>query len=276
MTLTRDSMVGLVATLEYLQEQARSQSSLFEGLQSFCLFVGYPKSGHSLIGALLDAHPDMVVAHELDCLRFLRAGFGRELIFSLLLEMSAAFSSEGHSWNGYAYSVAGQWQGKYRSLRVLGDKKGGATTRMLLQHPDLLDRLYATVRLPVKWIHVTRNPVDNIAGICRQHGPPPEQAAEVYFSLARAVAQLKTRIPPSDFFEIQYESFSREPQLHLSRLCSFLGQESEPGYLNACAAIVRPARSTLGDPKDWPPGLAGRVRQQCGEFDFLRDYATTG
>jgi hypothetical protein len=34
-------------------------------LRAFCLFIGYPRSGHRLIGALLDAHPDVAIAHEI-------------------------------------------------------------------------------------------------------------------------------------------------------------------------------------------------------------------
>jgi len=41
------------------------------------MFVGYPRSGHSVIGSLLNAHPDMVVAHELNALRYVQAGFSR-------------------------------------------------------------------------------------------------------------------------------------------------------------------------------------------------------
>ena len=37
-------------------------------LRSFCLFIGYPRSGHSLLGSLLDAHPDIAIAHEVNAL----------------------------------------------------------------------------------------------------------------------------------------------------------------------------------------------------------------
>ena len=46
----------------------------FETIQLYCMFVGYPRSGHSLVGAMFDAHPDIVIAHELDALRYLKAG----------------------------------------------------------------------------------------------------------------------------------------------------------------------------------------------------------
>ena len=41
------------------------------------MFIGYPRSGHSLIGSLLDVHPNAIVAHELDALKFVGAGFGK-------------------------------------------------------------------------------------------------------------------------------------------------------------------------------------------------------
>jgi hypothetical protein len=37
-------------------------------VRSFCLFIGYPRSGHSLVGSLLDAHPDIAIAHEVNVL----------------------------------------------------------------------------------------------------------------------------------------------------------------------------------------------------------------
>ena len=48
-----------------------------QSVEAFCIFIGYPRSGHSLLGSLLDAHPEMVIAHELDVLRsWPRAGPG--------------------------------------------------------------------------------------------------------------------------------------------------------------------------------------------------------
>ena len=52
-------------------------------------------------------------------------------------------------------------------FQVVGDKKGG-TTSLLLANPknmELLERIRQIVQIPMKFIHVTRNPFDNIATI---------------------------------------------------------------------------------------------------------------
>jgi len=40
----------------------------FSKLRNFVLFVGYPRSGHSLVGSLIDAHPHAIIAHEVKTL----------------------------------------------------------------------------------------------------------------------------------------------------------------------------------------------------------------
>ncbi len=42
--------------------RAEGEPQELSDLHAFCMFIGYPKSGHSLVGSLLDAHPDMVIA----------------------------------------------------------------------------------------------------------------------------------------------------------------------------------------------------------------------
>src|SRR4051812_7341147 len=87
--------------------------SAFSGVKTFCMFLGYPRSGHSLVGSLLDAHPNMVIAHELDVLKFVRAGFSCEQIFYLLLENSENYAKAGRKYSGYSYAVPNQWQGRF-------------------------------------------------------------------------------------------------------------------------------------------------------------------
>ena len=42
--------------------------------QSLCLFVGHGLSGSTLVGSLLDAHPHIAIANELNLLQQLRRG----------------------------------------------------------------------------------------------------------------------------------------------------------------------------------------------------------
>jgi len=114
------------------------------------MFVGYPRSGHSLIGSLLAAHPDMVIAHELDALRLPRLGFRRNQLYALILASDRSFTTAGRRRTGSDYTAPTRWRGTSRRLDVIGDKKGGQSTRRLHDRPELLDRLRRTVQVPVR------------------------------------------------------------------------------------------------------------------------------
>ena len=57
----------------------------FGSLETLCLFVGHPRSRHSLVGTLIDAHPDAVIAPELNMVELVKAGFEARQLWSLVL-----------------------------------------------------------------------------------------------------------------------------------------------------------------------------------------------
>ncbi|MDD4881572.1 MAG: hypothetical protein PHX10_08350, partial [Gallionellaceae bacterium] len=165
-------MPRLNAVLDYIEKldfASRQAKERFKDLDSFCLFVGYPRSGHSLVGSLLDAHPEVVMAHELNALRCVKAGFSQNMIFELILRNVQLFNKKGREWTGYNYKVEGQWQGRYRKLKVIGDKKGGNTSLMLKNKAfqTAVERIF---KVPVKYLHVIRNPYDNITTMAANSG----------------------------------------------------------------------------------------------------------
>ena len=40
-----------------------------DGVETFVSFIGFGRSGHSFIGAVLDAHPNIVIGHEFHVLQ---------------------------------------------------------------------------------------------------------------------------------------------------------------------------------------------------------------
>ena len=168
----------------------------FATVRRFLLFVGHPRSGHSLVGSLLDAHPDMVVSHELDALKYVAAGYRRAQLFTLVLEHSKANAAAGRKSWGYSYAVPGQWQGRYAQLAVVGDKRGRATTARLATDPDLFDRLAATVKVPVSVLQVVRDPFDNIATMWRRGHKTLDEQVDTYFALCATVDDVAQHVRP--------------------------------------------------------------------------------
>lgn len=120
---------------------SRRSTEFFRDLRTYCMFVGYPRTGHSLIGSLLDAHPRVVIGHELDALRLFQSGFRRPQVFHLLLENSRKMAAAGRGHSGYSYAVPDQWQGRFETIQVLGDKKGATSALRLYLDPRLLDKV---------------------------------------------------------------------------------------------------------------------------------------
>jgi hypothetical protein len=241
-------------------------------IERFCLFIGYARSGHSLVGTVLNAHPEIVISHELDALNFIQKGFQRSQLFSLILTRDRDFGAVGRIWTGYDYTVPHQFQGRFDQLRVIGDKKGGRTSVELGRRPELLDRVRTTVGVPIRLIHVTRNPFDNVvAHASRQRWSIPF-TIDWYERRCWAAAQASMRLDPDELCVVPYESFTREPQRWLAELCTFLGVEPQESYLRDCAAIVRPSSAQRRHSITWDATDRRRVEELTQTYDFLRRY----
>ena len=247
----------------------------FRKIHTYCIFIGYPGSGHSLIGSLLDAHPHAVIAHELDSLQYVMDGFSQKEIFALLIKNSQQFTEVGRKWMGYEYAVPNQWNGRFSEVRVIGDKKGHGSTLKLKGGVEVLRRLRRTVKLPVKVIHVIRNPYDNITAIHFKSFRKPEQlpkSIDYYFSLCDTIQAVKQQIPQNDFFEMRHEDFVSDPKRHLKDLCLFLNIEPFEDYLNDCAGIVFKSPHETRHTFEWQPAWIQEVARRMNVIPYLRGY----
>ena len=106
---------------------------LFSGVETFCAFIGHVKSGGTLLGALLDAHPRALVADEADAFRYFAAGFGRRPTLPPAPKGSRREALKGRvtarRLGAYDFAVPGQWQGRATRAQVIGDSRASPTTR---------------------------------------------------------------------------------------------------------------------------------------------------
>jgi hypothetical protein len=270
-----------------------------KGLRSFVQFVGFPRSGHSLIGSLIDAHPEAMIAHELDAMGLLAKGMSAADIRALAVHNSLEFSRHGRYWNGFSYAVNGCSAGGGR-IRVLGDKKGDWVARHHAADPSLLDEARRRFRVRCQWILVVRDPYDNIATMSLRKGgvydrlrvENPDSGAfraalkerqaagdvaaavldsmiDDYFGLCRSVEAMKRRLAPTDWHEVDYEAFTAAPYEGLRALFGFLELSATEAFLTDATAIVRRSGRRSRDDLAWQPGQLARVEAMIEEFSFL-------
>jgi hypothetical protein len=106
-------------------------------VQVFTFFLGYMRSGHTLVGQLLNAHPNIVISHELGALSLLAKSYSIPQVYYLCLQKDESFENRNRTWTGYKYKVGGQYQGTFKDLRVIGDKHGAATVYDFDNNPKL-------------------------------------------------------------------------------------------------------------------------------------------
>ena len=159
--------------------------NVISGVKKFIFFVGYPRSGHSIIGSILDTHPNVVIAHEYNLFEKLQLIIAHnstrgqtnfteavKQLFNQLYQNSYknVFLNGTRSENkkGYNLTLNGTWQGRYKDqILVIGDKKGRGSARLYAEHSTEFQRIYnkllEMIQIPVVIIHFVRNPFDIIS-----------------------------------------------------------------------------------------------------------------
>eukprot|EP00117_Sycon_ciliatum_P010335 scpid46369/ scgid12271/ len=292
--------------------QGRQQHGVSEDIakhvREFILFVGYPRSCHSLVAAQLDAHPHMVVSHEYDMLSHWegleKSEQTRMTVFNTLfnetfqqayysLRAAAPGSRYSKTRNGYTYGVPHQWQGNYnKSITIIGDKHGGRTAKLINGvhrakiDGDVFEQISKALNIKLVFVHVIRHPLDNVATILLRNRRERKiingtvvEAKEVLDDPRRLAGAIKTYTGMVDAVakvkaryrtvDVRCEDMVADPVSTLRKLCDDLKIQCPSDYIEDSASIVKPVRSRTRNHVKWTPKLLKNLMNSIAQYDFI-------
>ena len=283
------------------KNEALSQSTL-DSVEKFVFFIGYAKSGHSVIGSILDAHPKVIIAHEYglfgEWLAHSKLHQNKAWLYNTLYNNSRYNSIHGKRIGvikrGYTLEIQNSWQGQYQDqVLIIGDKYGDKTTAAYRDNKREFQRAYMelvkTVEVPVLAIHVVRNPYDTISTkllynkrvfhakfnvsdnrpFVDLHGLQVEIGK--YFSLVENNVEM-INVLDLDVIEIFTEDFISEPSKILQYMCSRLELLCTNDYIQNCSDFVYKHPSRSRNLVKWTPYLIDLVKEKVKRFSFLQRY----
>ena len=245
-------------------------------VRTYALFVGYPRTGHTLVAALLDAHPNMLFANGLDVARYVEAGFDFRGLCALTIWNSLRFTKKGRRSNGYDYSVPGGWHGRWEQLRVLGDKSGDLFSERLVHAPGLADQTLAFFGDRLRVIHVVRNPFDVIATMARRAGGTLEDSTDEFLPLCEANRAVRARVPAQRWFDLRLEDLIARPGENLAALCGFLGETASPEYVQACSGLLFESTRRSREAASWSVPLVDMLSARIRAYPWFDGYSFEG
>lgn len=251
---------------------------LFASVRTCCLFLGTVKSGGTLIGAMLDAHPQAVIADEADPLRYLDLGFRRNQIFHLLAKTAHREALKGRvtarRLDPYALAIPGQHQGVAIQPVVVGDSRAGPTTRRLGDDLELVGRWRALLGdVDDRYIHVVRNPFDPIAAMVRRGRRTLQNAIDDFASQCRRMVTLRGHLTDQHVLTVRYDDLLADPTAQIRMVCTFVGLHTDPKYLADCARLIDGSRTPERQTITWSPDAVAAVEALVDRYQFLQGYA---
>lgn len=219
----------------------------------YLFFVGYPRSGSTMLGQIINLHPNCIMANEARVLdNVIRRGASLESEMIFAREKGLKLFSKGlHKDDPYRLSI---FQPKWREttlvsksevlkkadIRVLGDKKAGSTSLLYEAHgSDLLDLVSNNER--VRFIKISRNINDVAQSYSKSH--PHE---------VRGYEDAKTRIqhlddlsesflnclPEERKYTVRYEDLLESPEEQLVRMFGWLDVSTGSEIINKLSSVI--------------------------------------
>lgn len=284
--------------------------AVIDGINKFVFFLGHPRSGHSIIASLLDAHPHIIIAHEVNIFTKMSESRPRfttkSTIFNALWKNSFYSFWQGHrskqdAIKGYTLTIEGLYQGAYQSyIEVIGDKKAGKSTGLLANDPTEWHKVYrelkSIVSLPIKVFHCIRNPYDNIAtliidnAVVKNHGSlnsttigkvrnshenytfNPQEVEQQINMYFKYYQAIEDIKLELDMLQIHHQDLIENPRETINKMCDFLGVSCSENYLDICSDKIFKSPSKSRYRIVWEQYQLSEIKSQIKKIGSLQRY----
>lgn len=253
-----------------------SQGMSLEKVTTACLFVGHVKSGGSLVAAMLDAHPDVVMGEEVDLARLLRAGISGDAILAEFARSARREAIKGRvtarRLGGYSLAIGGWSQGSSVCPRAVGNSRPGPTTRYLADKSGALSSVHDVFDgYRLVFVQVIRRPEDSIAAMVLRSGRDVADAARDHAGQCERLDRLRAQIGDS-IHAVHYEDLVEDCQGTLSRVVEFLDVDPNDDYLAACSRLVDDDLEPESTRISWSTPALDIIERSVYGYDFLAPY----
>ena len=286
--------------------------SYFEKLHTMVLVSIFPRSGSTLLGYLLTAHRNMVIANEptnyreklysevppmalmnyilyTDKMRFEEARKVQstekpEKVSTLDNSVKRAYNKQDR----YIF-VPNQWQARCELLQVIGIKNSLPLAKRLSEEGIM--KFKAQLRKvgikSLKFISTVRNPYDMISTdvMYRARNPRTSSLTEEqkhnlitkkmknrFANLCEITEKIIESSKAEDVFMHKHEDMVASPAKQLTKLCEFLKVPAFPDYLDDCASVVRKNANKSRHELDWSDQQKEEMAKLIDKYHFFSGY----
>ena len=283
----------------------------FEDIRIMVLTIGFNRSGSSLIGHLLTAHPNIVFADELqwpgigifnyrsqylydlynndnlnktfslilytDRVRYLIKNSPGFLYSSIQKEVYKyyQFGEDAHRSERYVL-VPNQYQGRFKKLKVIG-VKASIENRVALSNNSAIESIKSKFKkrdIKLKFIFTTRNPYHLSASIEKAGEWRDEtHLLKVVSGFSNNSEKILKRLDPKDVFISRYEDMCKNPGQQLTRLCNFLEVPIPANYIEDCSSQVARKPSETRLQANFSQEYKQEIASLIEKYDFFSGYS---
>ena len=244
---------------------------LTNNLNFFLMFCCPPRTGHTLIASILNSHPNVVCSNQRHILQNIEDMDMASLTSYIETRLDRS------CWNPNSYIDPMP----KAEIKVLGDKTGHRSTEVLISNPEKLDILKSIVKVPIKFIHVVRNPFDSLATWTKISAESNKNPISVeynallptFISLNDKIAELKET---EEVLTLNHESVVRNMDGTLNSLCQFLHLEKNPEWVKRVKKTLwKEPRITRRSIK-WNPNMRAKAVSLTKQYSWFNGYAMGG
>lgn len=243
----------------------------FQDLNCFALIVGNARSGSTMLGSLLDAHPNVCIANESSASSIFWRNLSREEILREIEAYSESHRATGRDGGGYTYAIPQRSLSKPR-IQVMGDKIWNPATLLLHGDHALIPRLESTLEVPVKIIHTVRNPFDTIATMHKRSGAPIRDRILWYFMHCDAAVAIYDRSRSDQYMNVHLEDVITSPEAMVKVICQFLGLDENDYPLDACREMLFKESKKTRFQHTWDRNDIQSIEERMSRYPFLEKY----
>lgn len=241
-------------------------------MKYFVMFYHAPKSGSTLLTAILNANPNCMISNQQFILNDIE-NHTQESLFNII--------ENGTSRYNFKDTVKIPHVPK-QEITVIGDKTGHRSLLLLNEHPRKLGELREVVKVPIKSILIVRNPFDVLAtwskneyevkqkkGIETTYRKELDTVIKEYIILNDTIEKLKKS---ENMLTVRHEYVITRMHNTLEEVANFLEISFDPIWRdNVRNSVWRKPRITRKR-VPWTPNQRGIIYNLISKYDWLKGY----